>query len=54
MQARGGFVKYIQSIAALGSLQFGGEFDSLSFSARKFGRRLTQTQLAQANVAQQL
>src|SRR5258705_13916754 len=46
VQARGWFVKNVKRFGACSFQQMGGGFDWLSFSPRKRGGRLAQTQIA--------
>src|SRR5581483_237513 len=47
MQTGCGLVENVKRVAALATLQLGGEFDALRFAAGEFGGRLTQAQVAQ-------
>ena len=51
MQAGGRLVEDVEILAALGALQFGGQLDPLGLAAGKLGGRLTQPQIAQADLA---
>ncbi len=51
MQTSCGLVENVKRVAALATLQLGGEFDALRFAAGEFGGRLTQAQIAEPNFA---
>jgi hypothetical protein len=52
MHAGAGFIQHIQRLTACRTLQFECRLDALRFAARQLGRRLAQTQIAQADVFQ--
>ena len=54
MQPCGRFVEHVQAAAALAALQLGGQLDALRFATGQFGGRLTEAQVAKADLAQQL
>src|SRR5689334_17041087 len=54
MQSRGGLVKDVERVAALRPLQLGGKLDPLRLAAGKLRRRLAKSQIAQADLPQDI
>ncbi len=54
MKTRRWLVEHIQRLATLRTLQFGGKLDPLRFAARKFRGRLSEPDISQADLAQDL
>jgi hypothetical protein len=52
VQSRGGLVEQVERVAAVRPLELGGELDALCLTSAELGRRLSQSQVAQAHLAQ--